>query len=293
MEKGESLKFLFIINSGSGNGSTDWVMIILDYFKFSNHIIKLYEMPKESNLELIKNEIKIFSPKIVVAVGGDGTVNSVATCLLETNIIMGILPAGSANGLAKELGLMCEHKKALDVIVKRFTKKIHVLKINNHMCIHLSDVGLNAFAMKEFKNNHHRGMLGYIRVLLKVILKNPKIVVRMHFNENVIKIKASQIVIANATKYGSGAVINPIGNLADKLFEVVAVKKLSFIEIFKMIFSHASFNPKKTEIFQMSSLSIHSAQKIHFQIDGEYLGMVNDINATLIPSAINMIVPEN
>ena len=89
----------------------------------------------------------------------------------------------------------------------------------------------------------------------------------------------------------TGAVINPIGDLNDNLFEVILVKKLSFSEIFKMIFSHSSYDPHKTEIFQTHTLSMQSVKKVYFQIDGEYLGMVNKIKAILIPAALEIIVP--
>jgi diacylglycerol kinase family enzyme len=70
------------------------------------------------------------------------------------------------------------------------------------------------------------------------------------------------------------------------------VKKISFLEIFKMIVSHAAFNSDKTEIFQTNSLLIQSKRKVHFQIDGEYIGKVNEVDASIIPSAISIIVPE-
>ena len=99
------------------------------------------------------------------------------------------------------------------------------------------------------------------------------------------------IVIANATKYGNGVVINPIGKLDDKLFEVIVIKKISFYEIIKMNSSYGSFNRDKTEIFQINALSLKSRRKVHFQIDGEYLGKVKEVNAFIVPDALQVIIP--
>ena len=97
------------------------------------------------------------------------------------------------------------------------------------------------------------------------------------------------VVIANATKYGSGALINPDGKLDDDVFEVIVIKKISIAEIYKMMVTHLSYNPLKTEVYQTKSLQIKSKRKAHFQVDGEYLGKVNDISATILPASLQMI----
>lgn len=285
------LRLLFIINAGSGSNSTDWALVITNYFVSLNHTIELYHLTKDCSQAKIKEKIQLFLPHQVVAVGGDGTIKLVAECLLETNIALGILPAGSANGLAKELGISTEPIKALDVLLSGNSKKIHLVNINGEICIHLSDIGLNAYAMKRFKSQKVRGMLGYFIASLKVLLQNPRMEISMKIDKKDMKINAEMIVIANATKYGTGAVINPIGKLDDDLFEVIVVKEISFLEVFKMVFSHSSYDLNKTEVFQTNALSMRSAKKIHFQVDGEYLGKIKTLNAILIPNALQIIVP--
>ncbi len=287
----DNLKLLFVINSGSGNNSVDWTSEISNYFAPLSHTIDFYYLTKACNVSTIKAKIKLFSPNAVVAVGGDGTIKLVAECLMKTKILLGILPAGSANGLAKELGISDIPTKALDILVQAYSKKIHITEINEQLCIHLSDIGLNAYAMKEFENQSIRGWWGYLMASLKVLWQNPLMEVTLKIDEKSLKMKAEMIVIANATKYGSGAVINPIGALDDKLFEVIVIKKISFYEIFKMTFSHGSYNSEKTEIFQTDALSMKSRRKVHFQIDGEYLGKVKEVNAIIAPNALQIIVP--
>ena len=285
------LRLLFIINSGSGSNSTDWTSVITNHFVDLNHTIELHHFTKKCNQATIKEKIKLFSPQQVVAVGGDGTIKLVAECLLGTNIALGILPAGSANGLAKELGISIEPAKALDVLLNAYSKKIHLTNINGEICIHLSDIGLNAYAMKRFKSQNVRGMWGYFIASLNVLIQNPRMEISMKIDQKDIKINAEMIVIANGTSYGTGAIINPIGKLDDELFEVIVVKEISFLEVFKMFFSSLSYNLNKIEVFQTNELSMRSTKKVHFQVDGEYLGKIKILNATLMPHALQIIVP--
>ena len=287
----DNLKLFFIINLSSGNSTTDWSKEIKTYFVNHNHEIELYYLTKHCNIETIKEKIKLFSPDITVAVGGDGTIKLAAECILKTKIKLGILPAGSANGLAKELGISNVPMEALNLLVAGHSQKIHTVQINGQLCIHLSDVGLNAYVVKEFENQPMRGMWGYFMASLKVLWQNPLMVVQMKIGQTKIKIKAKMIVIANATKYGIGAIINPIGKLDDELFEVIVIKKVSILEMFKMIVSHEPYDSEKTEIFQTNELFIKSYRKVHFQIDGEYLGKVKEIKATIMPDCLEVIVP--
>ena len=284
-------KLLFIINPGSGNGDINWPTVIEKYFENSSCIIELFHLPSDCDIKKIIEKIEVFLPQQVIAVGGDGTVKLVAECLLQKNIPMGILPAGSANGLAKELGISGDAIVALDGLMDGDLKKIHAIKINDQLCLHLSDIGFNAFVIKKFETQLGRGMWGYFKASVKALWSHPHMTLEMELQNRKVKLKAAMVVIANATQYGSGARINPIGTLDDKLFEVIAVKKISLLEIFKMIISHQPFDPQKTEVFQTETLLIRSRKKAHFQVDGEYLGKVNVVKADIVLDALEIIVP--
>ncbi len=293
MKNSVNERLLFVINPNSGSNSHDWATIINAYFVHLNYKIELYFLTKNCNLDTIKERLNAFAPTQAIAVGGDGTVKLVAECIMETSIILGILPGGSANGLAKELGIPEDPIKALDVIVHGKIRKIHTTTVNDQLCIHLSDIGLNAYLMKKFESNGVRGMWGYMIASIKVLLQNSLMDIEMVIDGKKIKLKAFMVVIANATKYGTGAVINPIGNLDDEYFEVIVIKQISFLEIFKMVISHESYDEEKTKVYQTNSLTMKSRKKVHFQIDGEYLGKVNAVTANLIPDALQVNVPKD
>ena len=292
MNKNSDLKLLFIINPGSGNNNKDWHTIISDYFKSGTIEYDVFDLPDPCSPEKIQEKIDEYKPNRVVAVGGDGTVKLVAQCVQQTDIALGILPAGSANGLAKELEIPADDNQALDLVINGGTVMIHMININDHLCIHLSDIGFNAFVVKKFETGKKRGMIGYLKASWKVLWSNPMMQLEIKTDTSHIRTEAAMLVLANATKYGSGALVNPEGKLNDNVFEIVVVKKVSFKEIYKMMFSHSDYDPAKTELYQTSSLEVRSKKKVHFQVDGEYLGKLHEIKATLIPDALKVIIPE-
>lgn len=285
------VKILFIINPHSGHTTLNRAEIIKAHFETAGIETELVEINDSCSKDFIRERINVFKPQRVAAVGGDGTVKLAAECLLDTNIPLGIVPAGSANGMAKELGIPTDLINALDLIIQGQVKKIHLVKINEQLCIHLSDIGFNAFVIKKFETERGRGMWGYIKASWKVLWQQPHMEVAININGQYIKRKAAMIVIANATKYGSGALINPSGKLDDEVFEVILVKKISLTEIYKMMVSHLAFDPTKTEVYQTASLEITSRRKAHFQVDGEYLGKINNLHAGILPAALQIVVP--
>jgi diacylglycerol kinase (ATP) len=100
------------------------------------------------------------------------------------------------------------------------------------------------------------------------------------------------VVIANATQYGNGVVINPEGSLYDNMFEVIVIRKISFREILKMRFSQKGFDPTKTEFFQTRSLSIKSRHHVHFQVDGEVMKKTKSVIAEIKEKALKIVVPK-
>lgn len=291
MDKNTYQKLLFIINPVSGNKATNFPEAIQKYFSAKPHEIELFNLPETNAEEKIKQKINEVRPGKVIAAGGDGTVKLVAGSLLKTDIPLAILPTGSSNGMAKELGISVVPEEALDTITNGEPKKIHLTKINNELCIHLSDIGFNAFLVKEFEKQKKRGMWSYIKAALKVWGSNPVMNVSIEIDNVCIQREAAMVVIANATCYGTGILINPAGKLDDDLFEVIIVKKISPREIFKMRFTHTPYDAAKTELLQTRSLKIESKHKAHFQVDGEYLGKVNSITASILPAALQIIVP--
>lgn len=294
MQKEEAQKFLFVINPVSGGKEKhDWENSIRSFFKNLPHSIEFYLLTGENDSVSVQHHIDTIQPQKVVAVGGDGTVKMLAELLINKTITLGILPAGSANGLAKELNVPLLITDALQLISTGKEKTIDAIRINEkEICIHLSDMGLNAMLVKYFEENSKRGMWGYTKGVMKMLWNKQKIHATITTDSTTEKRKAYMIVVANASKYGTGATINPEGKMDDGYFEVVVVRKLNFWELLKLLITHKTFNADKVEIFSTTKLDITTIKKSYFQVDGEYRGRTKIINAHILPMSLRVLVPD-
>jgi diacylglycerol kinase (ATP) len=284
------MRLLFVINPNSGGKKkADPGTMVENYFRERSENIRIFLLNGQDTLH---HQIKQFRPDCVVAVGGDGTVKMVAEQLLNSPIIMGILPAGSANGMATELCIPPDWEQALAIILKGTVKEIDVIRINGKdICIHLGDIGLNALLVRNFEQRGIRGKLGYALASAKTFWQRQRLDIQIENKTLQVSRKAFMIVLANARMYGTGACINPDGNLSDGFFEVVILRQLSILELFKMIVRRRPFDPRKTEIIQADNVTISTRKKAHFQIDGEYLGKIKQVNANILPKALKLIIP--
>ncbi|MGZ3923539.1 MAG: diacylglycerol/lipid kinase family protein [Flavisolibacter sp.] len=287
------MKILFVINPVSGGKEkNDWETCIRKYFKDKPHSMEFYLLTGKDDKISIQHHIERLQPDRVVAVGGDGTVKMLAGMLKETPIVLGILPAGSANGMARELKVPIAAEEALDVIVNGECRKLDLIKINEEeICLHLSDLGLNALLVKNFEHSKKRGMWGYGKAVFKVLWKKPIMYLTIKTDKQEVRRKAFMAVIANAQTYGTGAIINPGGKLNDGQFEIVVVRKLHLLELFKMLVSHKPFDEKRIEVFKTTSVAIHVKRKAYFQVDGEYRGKTVCVEARILPKIVTMVLP--
>ena len=289
--KNNKQRLLFVVNQGSGNRDESLSEKIINHFADSETSIEIFELPRKCDIEQIKKAILKAKADRVVAVGGDGTLKLVAECLLNTETPIGIIPAGSANGMAKDLGIPLDIEEALEVAAYGTPKKIHATLVNDELCIHLSDIGFNAYLVKKFDELPTRGMLTYAKSAWHAFWNHKKMQVQFKVGERDIKTSAAMVVIANATKYGTGFQINPDGKLDDDVFEVILIKEYAVMEILKIWISKLPWNPKKIESFQASAVKISTKYQAHFQVDGEYMGKTNKIEAKILQDAINIIMP--
>lgn len=293
MQQEPKLKLLFAINPVSGGkDKTDWEAGIRAYFDNQPHAVELLKLDGKNDEAALQHWIETWKPDRVVAVGGDGTVKLVAEQVLGTSMILGILPAGSANGMARELNLPLTLEENLDILVHGKEKSIDVIRINgDNICIHLSDIGLNAQLVKYYEENNLRGKLGYARGVLRVLLRKRLLRVEIKTATETVLRAARMIVLANASRYGTGAIINPEGDVADGFFEVVVMRKLALTEVLKMFWRYRPFDPGKTEIFRATSLHLETRKSAYFQIDGEYRGRIRQLDAEIVPGQLKVLLP--
>jgi len=287
-------KILFIVNPISGgNEKKDLEADIKKLLHESSYDLDFFTQTGENDKPAIQERIAKFNPGKVVAIGGDGSVKMVAEIIKESPLILGIIPAGSANGLAKELGIPTDVAEAIKIITDGEKGCLDAIRINEEeLCFHLSDIGLNALLVKYFEESKVRGMWGYGRSLLKMLWNKRKMRVTIKTDTETVKRKAYMVALANAEKYGTGAVINPHGDVADGQFEIVVVRKIDVIQVFKAVMAHKNFDSEKIEVFKAKNVVLTFQQKAHFQIDGEYRGKIASVKARVLPKIVNIMLPK-
>lgn len=294
MQKQGAMKILFVINPKSGRKKKeDWEAQIREYFKTSEHSMEFYVLTGKNDTTSVAHHLETVKPDRVVSVGGDGTVKMVAELLKGSAIPLGIIPAGSANGMAKELQIPVSLPEALHIAIHGEPRKIDAIRINKEeICIHLSDMGLNAMLVKYFEGSGRRGMWGYGRSVLRVLWWKQKMYATITTDSGTIKRKAFMVVLANARKYGTGGNINPEGSIVDGKFEVVILRKLNLIEMLKALLTERAFDPEKIEVISTTKAHIHTLRRHYFQVDGEYKGRVREVRAEILPHALYIVMPE-
>lgn len=294
MPEAKKLKILFAINPISGGQDKSvWEMGIHNFFENQPHSAELFLLDGKTDHEKLPQRIASYQPNRLVAVGGDGTIKFVAEYALNANLPLGILPAGSANGMARELGIPPALEDSLAVVVNGVEKPIDLICVNGtEHCLHLSDIGMNAQLVKYFDEGNMRGKLGYARGVLRVLTRRRLLHLQINLDDTVVHRSAFMVVLANARMYGTGAIINPDGDVADGKFEVVVIRKLSLLAIFRMFIHFRPFDPEHIEIFPATSVHIVTKRKAYFQIDGEYRGKIREINAEIWPGKLRVLLPE-
>lgn len=232
------------------------------------------------------------TPKIIVAVGGDGTINEVGKALVGTNHIFGMIPTGSGNGLARHLNVPQNVRKALELLRQGSIQKIDSCTLNDEFFINIAGLGFDAHIAHAFSNSQKRGIKTYVKLILKqwssYPLKDYEISVD---NKLVFEGKAFLVSFANGSQYGNNAYISPTSSMYDGKVEICILKPFSLREIPNMLMKLMSRKihlSKHMEVLSCSEAQI-STKDLCAHLDGEPVHMSNDIKLKIYPNSINMI----
>ena len=286
-------QILLVVNPISGDiDKSKLIEAVKAEINTRNYSLEIYRTTGENDQDCIEKIILKFQPDRILVAGGDGTIQLVAEALKNHEIPIGILPAGSANGLALNLKLPTYIKEQLKVALGDSFFKIDTLQINDRTCLHIADFGINAELIRNFQNSYIRGKLGYLLHSIPTLMKcEYPFEFEIEANGKQIVQKGVLLAIANANKFGTGANINPPGKLNDGLFELIIFKNLNFVEIFKTLNDQIILDPEFAEIISTSSARINCKTPVSFQIDGEYIGEISKVVASIGPKKLEIAVP--
>ncbi len=263
-----------------------------DKVKSSNANFHLFTTTGENDSEKIKSRLRDGKIDRVVVAGGDGTINLVADAVKEMDIILGIIPAGSANGLAVNFDIPDDLEEQISIALGNTFIDLDLLCINDNICLHMSDLGINAELVKNYENSSIRGKFGYLLQSIPTLIKS-EFPFDFHIETGKDQKTATAVLLgfANMQKYGTGANVNPHGKPNDGVFEILIFKRLSLSEILKTLRNEADLDPEFVEILQASEAVITCKKPVAFQVDGEYLGMETKIDIRILDKKIKMAIP--
>ena len=160
-------KALFVLNPTSGVPPVNFI-VSKDLERRKSELSCFKSITKEDTGSLIKQNFNKY--EVFIAAGGDGTVHTVATELVGSNKILGVLPLGSGNGFAKEFGFKMNVRSLLSDIKKADSMNIDVIEINDNLCLNVAGIGLDSFVAHSFNNLKLRGFLPYVWLTFKTFL---------------------------------------------------------------------------------------------------------------------------
>lgn len=286
-------KYFLVVNPISGDVDKSEILNKTMAFATEYDVeIIVYETAGDNDETAIRELYNLHKPERILIAGGDGTIKMVGEALEKQDVIFGILPAGSANGLAVDLNLPSTLEENLEVAFHNHFMEMDMISINGKKSIHLSDLGLNAELVKNYENGSTRGKLGYaLQVITTLTELEEPFSAKIEVNNETIECVARMIVIANSQKYGTGVTINPDGVMNDGKFEIVILKNLDLVVFGKIITGNIPVNSQDVEIISSDKAIITTTSPVSFQIDGEYIGEETKLNIKILPSQMKVAIP--
>lgn len=284
----------FIVNPIAGVQSKDTLTYHLekklDLQKFEYKIL-VTEYPRHAT-ELCRQALQE-GYRIIVAVGGDGTVNEVARPMVGTEYHLGIIPLGSGNGLARHLQIPTDIDEAIRVINIGHVKKIDTVEINDQIFVSIAGIGFDALVAKKFAQQNRRGLWGYLKVTIREYFRYRPRKFKLIVDGKRLYREALFISFANSDQFGYRTTIAPEASADDGMIDVVIVKKIplwqTLLWLPALFFRKINRSPY-VEIIKAKEVDIRNKVKT-INLDGEPVKVGKRLHIHIIPSSLNVIVP--
>lgn len=230
---------------------------------------------------------------IVVAVGGDGTVNEVGRALIHTNTALAILPCGSGNGLARHLMLPMNLKKSIETINKGVVHDLDYGVINGIPFFCTCGIGFDAFVSMKFAEAGKRGPITYVENVLREGLRYKPETYIITDETGTKTRKAFLISCANASQYGNNAYIAPHASMADGLLDIIIMEPFDMFDapqISMDLFSKTIENNSKIKMLKSSKILVKRQKEGYIHYDGDPVMAGTEIEIHVEHKGIKMVV---
>ena len=172
---------------------------------------------------------------LVVAVGGDGTVNEIASVLVGTDVALGIVPIGSGNGLARHLGIPLDLEGAVKAILERHVVTIDYATINGKPFFCTTGIGFDALVANDYAKAGTRGLITYVKEAINDWFSYAPGEYVIETDNRTIRTKALLITVGNANQWGNDYFITPHASLKDGKLDIAIVKPANILSYLKMV----------------------------------------------------------
>lgn len=284
---------VFILNPISGNHSKETIPQIIDdtldkgkfdyqvvFTKYAGHAAEIAHTSVAENID------------IVVAVGGDGTVNEVARSIVHSNTALGIIPCGSGNGLARHLCIPMDIRKSIGIINRCKIEALDYGVINDMPFFCTCGMGFDAFISLKFAEAGKRGPITYVENVLKEGLKYKPETYEVEDETGARKYKAFLIACANASQYGNNAYIAPKATMTDGLMDVIIMEPFDVFDAPQIsidMFNKTLDRNSKIKTFRAKSIHIHRNTPGAIHYDGDPIMTGNDIDVHIEERGIRIV----
>jgi len=286
-------RITFIVNPISGTQGKDDIPHQID--ELLNHDLFDYDVrltEYAGHAAEMAGNLAADGVDVVVAVGGDGTVNEVARSLVHTQSALAIIPCGSGNGLARHLRIPLDVRRALQIINRCQIEQFDYGVINELPFFCTCGMGFDAFISLKFAEAGKRGPITYVENVLKEGLKYKPETYEVVDDTGTTRHKAFLIACANASQYGNNAYIAPGATMKDGQMDVIIMEPFDVLEapqIAADLFMKTLGNNSKIKTFRTKSLHIHRQEPGAIHYDGDPIMTGTDIDVHIEHLGISIV----
>lgn len=230
----------------------------------------------------------------VVAIGGDGTANEVASALLHSPVVMGLIPIGSGNGLARGLGIPVSVRRATDLLLNGQVRCIDAGVIAHRNFFVTSGMGFDALIGKLFDDRSLRGPLPYFYIGVREFFLYQPEVFTLQFDGRTLRMPALLVTIANIPQWGNSVIVAPNAQPDDGLLDVCIIHHVNFwtaLYHFPKLFTGKIDRIRHYERYRTTAVKIIRQKPGPFHVDGEPHEGSGTLEVTVQPKALRIIVP--
>ena len=235
---------------------------------------------------------------IVAAVGGDGTINEVATQLVGTNVVFAVVPHGSGNGLAYHLHIPINLKKSMQIINALHTESVDTCQINGQSFFSIAGIGFDAKVAYDFNQDVNRGFINYLKHILKNYFEYKPGKYTIEYDGKCLEDSAFFITFANSSQWGYNVKIAPMASMQDGKVNICIVKKPKLllkmlnVDLPKLLSSHFDHSDI-VQYLNCEHVKITPVDDIpmFLHIDGDAAGIAQSVDLQVIPKSLRIISP--